>query len=84
MYSASELLPILDKMHIPNNTIWCYTGFTMEQILEDANMSALLERCSYLVDGMFEIDKRNITLSFRGSNNQRIWKKCHGSWELLT
>lgn len=72
MYSAKELLSILDKLHIPNNTIWCYTGFTIEEILQDENMSALLKRCDYLVDGMFEADKRDITLPFRGSSNQRL------------
>lgn len=72
MYSANELLPILDKIHIPNNNLWCYSGFIFEEIIKDKQMLALLKRCKYLVDGEFEIDKRDITLQFRGSTNQRI------------
>lgn len=72
MYSAKEILPILDKLHIPHNQIWCYSGFTFEQILQNKDMKRLLERCNVLVDGMFDITKRDITLQFRGSSNQRI------------
>lgn len=72
MYSAKELLPILDKLHIPNDTIWCYTGFTFEEIIKDKDMIMLAKKCKYIIDGMFEINKRDITLSFRGSSNQRI------------
>ena len=28
--------------------------------------------CDYIVDGPFEIDKRDVSLAFRGSRNQRI------------
>ena len=72
MYSAKGLLPILDKLHVPNDTIWCYTGFRFEEICEDKQMKKLLKRCNYLVDGQFQFDKRDITLPFRGSSNQRL------------
>lgn len=72
MYSAKGLLPILDKIHVPNDTIWCYTGFRFEEICEDKQMKKLLKRCNYLVDGQFQFDKRDITLPFRGSSNQRL------------
>lgn len=80
MYSAKELIPILNKIHVPKNNIWCYSGFTMEQIIKNPNMKALLNKCSHLVDGQFEIDKRDITLKFRGSSNQRIWEKVNDEW----
>lgn len=72
MYSAKELLFILDKIHIPNNNLWCYTGFVIEEIQSDFYMNKLLQRCSYLVDGLFDINKRDITLQFKGSSNQRV------------
>ena len=57
-----------------NKTIWCYTGFKYEDLIE-SNKEEVIELLNYidvLVDGPFEIDKRDITLKFRGSSNQRI------------
>lgn len=82
MYSAKELLPILNKIHIPNDNIWCYSGFTLNEIQANPDMSALLDRCTHLVDGMFDINKRDITLNFRGSSNQIIWAKKNNKWEI--
>ena len=80
MYSAKEILELLPKIHIPNNNIWCYSGFTLEQIQQNPDMSALLDKCSHLIDGEFDINKRDITLAFKGSSNQNIWKKVNGMW----
>ena len=84
MYSAKELLPILDKIHVPNNNIWCYSGFTLKEIQANPDMSALLNRCTHLIDGMFDIKKRDITLKFRGSSNQIIWEKQNNKWIAIT
>ena len=72
MYSAKEILSILPKLHIPNNNIWCYSGFEFEEIKKDTNMMSLLKKCTCLIDGMFDIEKRDISLRFRGSSNQRV------------
>ncbi len=80
MYSAKELITIIPKIHVPNGNIWIYSGFTFEEIVQNPDMKALLDKCSHLVDGMFELDKRDITLRFRGSSNQRIWKKQRNKW----
>jgi anaerobic ribonucleoside-triphosphate reductase activating protein len=80
MYSAKELIPILSKIHIPNNNIWCYSGFTLKEIQSNPDMAALLNLCTHLVDGQFEIEKRDITLNFRGSSNQNVWKKENDIW----
>lgn len=75
-YSAKEVNEFLDKLDVSDYTIWAYTGFTMEELLkENEDMITLLNRCDYIVDGPFEIDKRDITLNFRGSSNQRIFNK---------
>ena len=34
----------------------------------------------YIVDGQFQLDKKDLRLKFRGSSNQRIWKKRNGEW----
>ena len=72
MYSAEEILKILPKLHIPNNNICCFSGFNYEEIIQDETMKKLLSKCNMLIDGKFDISKRDITLRFRGSSNQRI------------
>jgi len=72
MYSALEVKKFVSRIHIPKNNIWCYSGFTIEEILNNSDMKELLTICNVLVDGKFDINKRDITLPFRGSGNQRI------------
>ena len=53
-------------------TIWCYTGFTHEEILADPRLSQILPYLDVLVDGPYMADFRDPDLPFRGSSNQRI------------
>ena len=59
-----------------NMDVTCYSGWTYEQLLEKAqtepDVAALLAECDYLVDGPFVMAKRDLTLRFRGSSNQRF------------
>lgn len=56
--------------------VWCYTGYTFEDILEnmkyDENLKELISNIDVLVDGKFQINKKKEGLKFRGSRNQRI------------
>ena len=52
--------------------VWVYSGFTFEEILELPWAVKLLKQCDVLVDGLFVLAKRDTTLGFRGSPNQRI------------
>ena len=74
------LLPLLQKLksRYDNKTVWAYTGFTLEE-LADADCRGccevtkqLLELTDVLVDGRYIEEKRDISLRFRGSSNQRI------------
>ena len=74
------LLPFLKRVKekFPKKSIWCYTGY----LFDDELLSESRARCEYtdemlslidiLVDGEFVQDLYDISLSFRGSSNQRI------------
>lgn len=54
--------------------IWCYTGYTYEQ-LNDMNrkdINDFLNEIDVLIDGKFIIEEKSLNLLFRGSRNQRI------------
>ena len=55
-----------------NKTIWCWTGFTYEEIMADAHLAQMLPYLDVLVDGPYILEQRDTTLLFRGSPNQRI------------
>lgn len=73
---AKEVKELARELKKLNKNIWIYTGYTIEQLKssEDKHVGELLEYCDVLVDGPFIIEKRDITLPFRGSSNQRIIK----------
>lgn len=53
--------------------IWSWTGYTWEEMMqESADKLELLSLLDVLVDGRFELAKKDLTLQFRGSSNQRI------------
>lgn len=75
------LLPFLQRVRkeLPNKTIWCYSGFTWEQLTgkEPARCRCevtdeFLSLLDVLVDGPYVEELHDITLLFRGSANQRL------------
>ena len=76
------LLPFLREVRekLPEKNVWCYTGCTLENdLLKDAGngyrtevTDELLSLIDVLVDGEFVLEKRNLMLKFRGSENQRL------------
>ena len=55
-----------------NKTIWCYTGYRFEDLLQHPVRRQLVELCDVIVDGKFVEKERDLSLHFRGSRNQRI------------
>lgn len=55
-----------------DKNIWCYTGYTFEQLLNNTRYTRLLQYIDVLVDGRFRQELRDESLYFRGSSNQRL------------
>lgn len=76
------LLPLLKEMkaRFPHKDIWCFSGYTFDNdILGDMvtkwpETKEMLSYIDVLVDSEFVMDKKDLTLRFRGSSNQRIIK----------
>jgi len=58
----------------PEFNVWCYTGYTLEQLekRQDEVTNEALNQIDVLVDGRFIESKKNPSLKFRGSENQRL------------
>lgn len=67
------------KETYPSKTVWCFTGFRLEEeLLTDGSYprtdctDEMLSYIDILVDGRFIQELKDISLQFRGSRNQRI------------
>ena len=76
------ILPLVEetKRRFPEKTIWCYTGYDFEKDILGDMMERLEETkrilacIDVLVDGKFEVEKKDLNLRFKGSSNKRIIK----------
>jgi len=72
---AKKLVKLLNKINNKELNVITYTGFTYEELIEKANETngflELLKASDILIDGKFELDKKQEGLKFRGSSNQR-------------
>ena len=69
------LIPLVKRIRkeLPEKDIWSWTGYTWEELmLETPGKLELLQLVDILVDGRFDIAKKNLMLQVRGSSNQRI------------
>ena len=74
-YQAEEFAKLAARIKSETTkTIWCYTGFTIEELMQenDPHRMELLRNIDVLVDGPFIQAQRSEELRFRGSANQRI------------
>jgi anaerobic ribonucleoside-triphosphate reductase activating protein len=67
-------MEIASFCHTINWDVWVFTGYTYEEIIKKNNptWNEFLEEIDVLVDGPFIIEKKDLTLLYRGSSNQRI------------
>lgn len=72
LYQLEAVIELAGAVKRLGKTVWCYTGFTYEQICAHNSMRRLLEWVDVLVDGPFLLERRDTDLLFRGSSNQRL------------
>ena len=63
------------RAELPEKSIWAFSGYLYEQDMLSGRIGDVSEYLSYLdvlVDGPFVLAKKNLSLRFRGSENQRI------------
>ena len=74
MDNMPEILYIcrMIKEKFPSKDIWLYSGYTLEEIQKWQIGQCILEYIDVLVDGPYLEGQRDITLSWRGSKNQRV------------
>ena len=88
------LLPFLRRVkeQYPQKTLWCFSGYTFEELTGKQESRCrcettdeMLSLLDVLVDGRFELEKKNIRLRFRGSENQRLidMNKTRGSGTIV-
>lgn len=67
-------LELLSKVYHKCGSIWCYTGYTIEELMErqESAIRCMLEHIDVLVDGRFIQHARTLEMPWRGSKNQRL------------
>lgn len=72
-FQVESFIHIAEAIKLQSDkTIWCYTGYLFEDLLKNDQFAALLSYIDVLVDGPFDLSKRDLSLLFRGSANQRL------------
>ena len=60
------------KSKYNNKTIWLYTGYTYEEVLEDSTRKEIMNYIDVMVDGRFDKNLLDVNYPWAGSTNQRI------------
>ena len=67
-----QIMQLCNRVHELGKDVWLWTGYTWEEIMSDEMLKLTAQHCDYLIDGRFEIDKKDLSMPWRGSSNQRI------------
>lgn len=75
IFDTFELIRLF-KNDFPEKNIWLWTGYTYEELKSDFSLHPIVQficdNIDILIDGRYEDDKRDLSLLFRGSSNQRM------------
>ena len=67
-----DLLAQMVKAEFPDKTVWVYTGYTWEEIMQNKALYHLMRNVDILVDGRYEEELRDVNYPWAGSTNQRV------------
>ena len=73
---AIERLVTRVKEVYPAKDIWLWTGYTLENFCP--KQKTIIRFVDVLIDGKYEEDKRDLSLPWRGSSNQRVMRLING------
>lgn len=79
--SATELARLF-KQAYPQKTVWAWSGRLKSEIEKLEGGEDFLASIDVLIDGPFIQERKDISLKWRGSSNQRLWRKVCGEWML--
>jgi anaerobic ribonucleoside-triphosphate reductase activating protein len=71
------------KKTYPYKTIWIWTGYKLEDLIEDLTCKEIIGNIDFLVDGEFRIEEKDLKLQFSGSKNQRVIDLKDSNTELI-
>lgn len=66
-YNDRDIIDLLKLCKEYEQPVWLWTGFLIKNIPKE-----VISLCSVIIDGIFEVDKKDTTLKYRGSSNQRV------------
>lgn len=78
---TSNFIIGLCKKYQPQIKVWCYTGYDFQEI----ERMEILNNIDVLVDGQFIESLKDLRLKWRGSSNQKIWRKLKNrEWHITS
>lgn len=68
------LCRLVDDIHKLGKSVWLWTGFKWEDVMDDYNDARrdLMTMCDVVVDGQYVDELRDLNLVWKGSSNQRV------------
>lgn len=67
-----DLVNDIKETYGDGKDIWCWTGYLYEDLIKQPRKREFISYLDILVDGDFQIDKKNLNNAWRGSENQRL------------
>ncbi len=65
-----DILQLVKMLKAEDFEIWLYTGYELDELNQE--QQKVLDYLDVIITGRFELDKRDLSLEFRGSSNQEI------------